>query len=326
MEVLEGIAGLKQVPAGRVLSIGNFDGLHLGHEKILRTGRELKTDGRASGLTVVTFEPHPLTVLRPALAPPRLTPPATKQLLLRGAGVDELVILPPTSDVLNLAAEDFWKILRDVVRPVAIIEGDSFTFGKGRGGSAKKLLEWAAGTGIDVQVAEPVEAVLSNLQIVRVNSSLIRWLLSHGRARDAANCLGRPYALEGKVVPGFQRGKGMGTPTANLDCGDQMIPADGIYAARADADGVSYPVALSIGTLPTFGEHERQVEGFLVGFGGDLYGRDLKIDVIDWVREQQKYPSVEMLKEQIARDVEEIVEIVAARPGASPAASALGLN
>jgi riboflavin kinase/FMN adenylyltransferase len=312
MEVLEGIAGLKQVPAGRVLSIGNFDGLHLGHERILRTGRELKTCGRATGLTVVTFEPHPLTVLRPALAPPRLTPPATKQLLLRGAGVDELVILPPTSDVLNLAAEDFWKILRDDVRPTAIIEGDSFTFGKGRGGSAKKLREWAVGTGIDVQVAEPVEAVLSNLQIVRVNSSLIRWLLSHGRARDAAKCLGRPYGLEGRVVPGFQRGKTIGTPTANLDCGDQMIPADGIYAARADVEGVSYPVALSIGTLPTFGEHERQVEGFLVGFGGDLYGQALKVEVLDWVREQQKYPSVEALKEQIARDVEEVLEIVGA--------------
>ena len=314
MVVLEGLPGLRQVPAGRVLSIGNFDGVHLGHERILHAGRELKLSGKATGLTVVTFEPHPLTVLRPNLAPPRLTPPALKQSLLRAAGIDELVILPPTPDVLNLQAEDFWAILRDDVRPIAIIEGNSFTFGKGRGGSVRKLREWAVGTGIAIEVAEPVEATLTNLQVVEVTSSLVRWLLSHGRARDAAQCLGRPYVLEGKVVKGFQRGRAIGVPTANLDCGDQMVPADGVYAGRTEVDGVSYPVALSIGTLPTFGEHDRQVEGFLVGFSGDLYGRAMRVEVVDWIREQQKYSTVEALKEQIARDVEEIGSRY--RPGA----------
>src|SRR5436305_282752 len=135
MQVLEGLAGLKQVPPGRVLSIGNFDGVHVGHERILQDGIAMKRAGRASGLSIITFEPHPLTVLRPALAPPRLTPPEIKQSLLAAAGVDELVVLPPTPDLLNLTAQDFWATLRDIVRPAHIIEGRSFTFGKARGGT-----------------------------------------------------------------------------------------------------------------------------------------------------------------------------------------------
>jgi riboflavin kinase/FMN adenylyltransferase len=307
MRVLEGLAGLKQVPPGRVLSIGNFDGVHVGHERILHDGVAMKQAGKATGLSIVTFEPHPLTVLRPALAPPRLTPPAIKESLLAAAGVDELVVLPPTPDLLNLTAQDFWAILRDAVRPAHIIEGRSFTFGKARGGTVEKLVEWARGTEVTIEVAEAVEVTLLNLQVVEVNSSLIRWLLSHGRVRDAAICLGRPYVLEGPVVKGFQRGRTIGVPTANVDCGDQMIPADGVYAARTEVDGVQYPMALSVGTLPTFGEHERQVEGHIVGFNGDIYGRTLRIEVTDWIREQQKYSSIELLKEQIARDIDEIV-------------------
>jgi riboflavin kinase / FMN adenylyltransferase len=208
---------------------------------------------------------------------------------------------------LNTTAEQFWAILRDVVRPTRIIEGRSFTFGKGRGGSVRKLAEWSTGTGIQVEVAEPVEVPLLNLQVVEVSSSLIRWLLSNGRVRDAALCLGRPYVLEGPVVKGYQRGRTIGIPTANLDCGDQMAPADGVYAGRALVDGMRYPVALSIGTLPTFGEYDRQVEGYLIGFSGELYGRSLRVEVIDWIREQQKYDGIDTLKGAIARDVQEII-------------------
>ena len=135
MQVLQGLAGLKSSPRGAVLTVGNFDGIHRGHAAILQTAASLRAARAASGgVTVVTFEPHPLTVLRPALAPPRLTPPSIKQSLLAAAGVDTLVILPPDSEVLNLTAENFWAILRDDVRPAAMVEGNSFTFGKGRGG------------------------------------------------------------------------------------------------------------------------------------------------------------------------------------------------
>src|SRR3954454_18770037 len=139
MNVLEGIEGLKHVPAGSVMSIGNFDGLHRGHEKILATMRAL-----GEPIAIVTFEPHPFTVLRPQLAPPRLTPPPMKRRLLESAGVQDLVILPPTREVLGLTAQEFWAILRDDVRPLHLVEGSSFNFGKGRGGNIQRLREWTA--------------------------------------------------------------------------------------------------------------------------------------------------------------------------------------
>ena len=151
---------------------------------------------------VVTFEPHPLTVIKPELAPPRLTPPAVKRARLAEAGIDDYVILPPTHDVLDLPAEEFWRILKDEVRVAHLIEGQSFNFGKDRRGTIQRLREWSAGTNVKLQVVEPVSVALLDMQIAPVSSSLIRWLIGHGRVRDAAICLGRPYVLEGTVVKG----------------------------------------------------------------------------------------------------------------------------
>jgi riboflavin kinase/FMN adenylyltransferase len=189
-------------------------------------------------IVVVTFEPHPLTVLRPEAAPPRLTTPETKRRLLAEAGVDRLVVLAPTPDVLGLSAEQFWAILRDQVRPSHIVAGFNFNFGKGRGGSVRDMQEWSAGTGIQVHVEPPMEAALVGMQIVPVSSSLIRWLLVHGRVRDAAICLGRPYALHGAVARGFGRGRTIGVPTANIRHDGQLVPADGVYAARCFVVGI----------------------------------------------------------------------------------------
>jgi riboflavin kinase/FMN adenylyltransferase len=314
MEIVEGLSALRGVPAGCVLSIGNFDGLHRGHQRILEVAAGYR---RQSGgkLAVVTFEPHPLTVLRPEKAPPRLTPPAIKRELLAGTGVDRLVVLPPTPEVLDLTAEDFWQNVRDHVRPSHMVEGGSFTFGKGRGGTVAKLCEWAAGTGVHVHVVESVEIALLDLTVAPVSSSLIRWLLAHGRARDAAICLGRPYVLSGPVIEGYKRGRTIGVPTANLDCGDQVVPMEGVYAARCTVDGTTYPAALSIGRMETFGDKlRRQVEAYLVGFDGDLYGQTLRVEVLDWWREQRKYDGLEPLLEQIRRDVEWTVERVGLEP------------
>jgi len=305
-QFLSGLAGLRQVPAGTILSVGNFDGLHRGHSRLLHLANSLKREHGASGVTVVTFEPHPLTVLRPELAPPRLTPPALKQSLLSTAGVDYLVTLPPGPEVLNLTANAFWQILRDEVRPAHMIEGRSFTFGKARGGNIDKLRDWTAGSSVRLDILDPVSVPLLNLQIVPVSSSLIRWLLSHGRVRDAAICLGRPYVLEGVVVKGNQRGRTIGVPTANVRCDDQLIPADGVYAGRVMLDGIAYKSAISIGTMPTFGENNRQVEAHLLGFNGDLYDRMIRVELLDWVRDQQKYSGIDALKAQLARDINQI--------------------
>jgi riboflavin kinase/FMN adenylyltransferase len=291
------------------MSIGNFDGLHRGHARILQTMHTLRnrqSDARGAPLVVVTFEPHPLAVLRPQLAPPRLTPPDMKQRLLQAAGVEELVVLPPTPAVLGLTAEQFWAILRDQVRPSHLVEGASFNFGKDRQGTIDRLRQWSAGSNVHLHVIDAVQVPLLDLHIVQVSSSLIRWLISYGRVRDAAICLGRAYTLAGKVVRGHGRGRQIGIPTANLDCGDQLLPADGVYAARCTLQGTSYPVALSIGTMPTFGHNPRQVEAHILDFAADLYDRFIEVEVIDWIRDQLPFPTVRQLKDQLLCDFQQV--------------------
>jgi riboflavin kinase/FMN adenylyltransferase len=303
MQVLEGLDGLRRVPHGTVMSIGNFDGLHVGHRHILGTARRLRASSPGAQIAVVTFEPHPLTVLRPEAAPPRLTPLALKQAQLEYAGVDHLIILPPARQVLNLTAEDFWKILRNEARPSHLIEGPDFTFGRDRGGSTERLREWSADTAVQLHVIDPVRVALLDLQVVPVSSSLIRWLIRHGRVRDAAICLGRPYTLEGHVVEGNRRGRTIGVPTANLDTVDQLIPADGVYAGRCELDGRTHAAAVSIGTTPTFGDSRRQIEAHLIGFDGDLYGRTIHLELLDWTRDQIRFSGIDTLKSQLARDI-----------------------
>ncbi len=300
MQIHHNIEGLKNLPPNTALTIGNFDGIHRGHLAILEIAK--KTNAPA-GIAVATFEPHPFTVLRPKLAPPRLTLLPLKQSILESQGVDHLIILPPTQELLNLTAESFWQILKDQVRPAHIIEGDSFTFGKNRLGSIDLLKQWSQSSNIHLHIAPQVEVPLVDMHVVPVSSSLIRWLLIHGRARDAAICLARPYVLQGTVIKGYQRGQQLGFPTANLNCHDQLIPAEGVYTARCQIGETTYPTALSIGTLPTFNDGKFQVEAHLIGFTGDLYNQTIQVELIDWIREQRKFPNIETLKQNIEHDV-----------------------
>jgi riboflavin kinase/FMN adenylyltransferase len=205
--------------------------------------------------------------------------------------------------VLNLTAEQFWLLLRDQVRPAALVEGSSFNFGRGREGTIEKLKEWSSQSTVKLHIVEGAEATLLDLSIVPISSSLIRWLIAYGRARDAALCLGRPYELEGKVIEGHKRGHKIGVPTANLDCGDQLIPADGVYAGRVTHVSKTYSAAISIGTLPTFGDFARQVEVHLINFSGNLYGQSLRVEVLDWIRDQRKFNGIESLKHQLNKDI-----------------------
>ncbi len=303
MEILYGLDGLRRLPHGSVITIGNYDGVHRGHQHLLAACRNLHAQHAHPAIAVVTFEPHPLTVIKPELAPPRLSPSAVKESLLCAQGVDYLVVLPPEPRVLNLTAEQFWALLRDDVRPSWIVEGSTFNFGKNRAGTIDRLREWAAPTSVRVHVMDGLRAVLLDLSIVTVNSSLVRWLLSHGRARDAAICLGHPYILQGQVVEGHRRGRTLGMPTANVDCGDQLVPADGVYAGRIRIGDAPYAVALSIGTMPTFGENRRQVEAHLIGFDGDLYGQTIAVEMLDWVRDQRRFANIDLLKHQMYKDL-----------------------
>jgi riboflavin kinase/FMN adenylyltransferase len=170
-------------------------------------------------------------------------------------------------------------------------------------GTIDRLREWCVGTTVQLHVVEGVRVPLLDMQVVPVSSSLIRWLLLRGRVRDAAICLGRPYAVQGQVVEGYRRGRTIGVPTANLDAGDQLLPGDGVYAGRCSVDGRTYAAAISIGVAPTFGESRRQVEAHLIDFSGDLYGRTIQVELIDWTRDQIRFKGVDALKAQLGRDI-----------------------
>lgn len=301
MQISYGLDGLRQAPRGSVMTVGNFDGVHLGHQRLLGRCRDL-AGGRAP-VVAVTFEPHPLVRLRPELAPPRLTSVAVKHRLLEAAGVDVLVELPPEPEVLSISARQFLDLLLNELQVRHLVEGPDFNFGKGREGNIANLRAWTQGTAMQVHVVDELTVTIPSMHIVEVRSSLIRWLVAYGRVRDAAICLGRPHTLVGPIIKGFQRGRLLGMPTANFDCGDQMVPADGVYAGRVAVAGRMYAAGVSIGTLPTFNETKRQVEAHLLGFDGDLYGQTLELELIDFVREQIKFASVEQLKEKMWADM-----------------------
>lgn len=303
MDQLSGLDGLCALPPGSVISIGNYDGVHIGHAAII--SRMLELAG-SHPRAIVTFEPHPLTVLRPQQAPPRLTTVSRKQQLIASLGITHLVTLPPTPQILDLKAEKFWEILRDRVRPSHVVEGNNFNFGKGREGSIERMIQWAESTPIRVHREPSQTCMLTDRSVVDVSSSMIRWLLGYGRVEDASRCLGRPFELEGRVVQGYQRGRLLGFPTANLECADHIIPADGVYAGRCEVDGRTYAAAVSIGTTPTFSQARYQIEVHLIGYTGDLYGRALRVALTRWVRDQMKFPSVDVLRQQLARDIQRI--------------------
>lgn len=302
MQLLTGLESLSALPRASALSVGNYDGVHLGHAHIIRT----MIDTGAPAVAVVTFEPHPLSVLKPEIAPPRLTPMPLKRELLAAAGVSHLLELTPSPDVLGITAEDFWARLRDDAAPSHIVEGPDFNFGKGARGNVAKLREWTRDSGVAFTAVPPCQVTLPGLQLVPVSSSLVRWLVANGRVADAAACLGRPYTLRGRVVEGYRRGRTIGFPTANLDVGEQLIPADGVYAGAARVDGLEHRAAVSIGTSPTFEGARRQVEAYLLDFTGDLYGRQMDLALIGWVRDQLRFPSVERLIERMHADIAHI--------------------
>jgi len=218
-----------------------------------------------------------------------------------------VLLLKPEPSVLGMPAQDFWLTIRDQLRPNHLIEGPTFRFGKGAAGTVRSLAQWTVGSGVMLHLVPSVDTTLLNMEMSRVSSTLTRFLIANGRVRDAALCLGRACTLSGTVVEGYQRGRTIGVPTANLDVGEQMIPADGVYTARCTVAGQTYPTALSIGTTPTFaGPQRRQIEAHLIGFNGNLYGQTIDIEVIDWLRDQRKFSSVDGLKHQLADDFQQV--------------------
>jgi riboflavin kinase/FMN adenylyltransferase len=291
---------------GCVITVGNFDGVHVGHRAILARAAEFAR-ARQVPVKAVTFEPHPAAVLRPGHEPPRLSAADEKSQLLRGAGADEVVVLRPDAALLALSPLEFIGRLAAEHRPLAFVEGVDFRFGKARAGDVAMLDAFGRAQGFDTVIVPDAEVALSDHTLVAVSSSLIRWLLRHGRVADAARCLARAFALRGPVVKGDQRGRTIGVPTANLDPASfsrSAIPGDGVYAGDAQLPGGrTVPAAISVGLKPTFRHAARTVEAHLLGFTGDLYGQPITLRFHRWLRDQQPFPSLDALKAQLARDI-----------------------
>lgn len=294
------------MPSQCVISIGVFDAVHLGHRAMLQTARRLADDAGVE-LVVLAFDPHPAVVLRPGTQPPRLVSLAQKQALLMEAGAHRVELLSPTPELFALTPEAFIQQIVQTHQPVAMVEGYNFRFGHQRQGDVQTLTKLGETYGFATHVQPPLQVSLSDQLMTPVSSSLVRWLVGCGRVVDVARCLGRQYTLEGKVTRGEQRGRTINVPTANLDWSaqpDKLIPADGVYAGLAElADGRKIPAAISIGLKPTFAGQQLTVEAHLLDFSGDLYGQAMTLHFGRWVRDQQSFPNLDALKQQLGRDI-----------------------
>jgi riboflavin kinase/FMN adenylyltransferase len=291
-----------------IISVGNFDGLHAGHRALLASARA-HADRAGARLVVLTFAAHPNTVLDPQNVPPVLMDTEQRREALEEAGVDEVVLLDPSPQTLDLSPRAFVERIVDAYRPVGWYEGPDFRFGAQRAGTLATLGELGEELGFEVCVIDPVEAPLRDKTVARVRSSLIRWLVGHGRVVDAHLCLTRPFAVRGPVIQGEKRGRTIGFPTANIDTANRVLPADGVYAGVTRLGDERYVTAISIGTKPTFEGSRRTFEAYLLDFDGNLYGQTLHVDILRWVRDQARFPGVEALKSQLECDVRRIREL-----------------
>ena len=296
------------------VTVGNFDGVHLGHAAIV--GRLLDVARRLDVPAVVfTFDPHPASIVRPESAPLPLSTPRRRAELLATLGVDAVLVQPTDRRLVGLEARSFYaEILRGRLRAKAFVEGNDFRFGAGRGGDVDLLRTLAAADGLSLETVAAV-AVAGK----PVSSSRIRGLVTEGRLREAGRLLTAAYRLTGTVIEGAKRGGPLGFPSANLAAIATLLPAPGVYAARAviaAGDGgrephgpAAWPAAVHIGPNVSFGEEAISVEAHLVGFSGNLYGETLDVDFLDRLRDTRKFASIDELKAQLAVDVERAARI-----------------
>ena len=292
------------------VAIGNFDGVHRGHARLIERLKQ-KAAEVGGPVTVFTFDPHPVVLLRPQAAPPPLTWSERKAELLAGFGVDAVIIYPTDLALLELSPRDFFeRVVVGALRAKAMVEGPNFRFGRDRGGDIHLLRDFCAQAGVTLDIVEPAadaDGVIS--------SSRVRERIREGDVDAARDMLTQPYRVRGMVVHGGRRGGSLGFPTANLEAVDTLIPGWGVYAGRAFVDGQSWPAAVNIGPNPTFGEHSFKFEVHLIGFAGVLYGQPLEVDFLSRLRDIQPFGSKDELIHQLQADIHAVCEIANATPG-----------
>lgn len=292
---------------GGAVTVGNYDGVHLGHVALLAELRQRATDIGGPAVAV-TFDPHPMDLLAPDRVVLRLTTPDDRAALLHAAGADEVVSLATKRDLLQLTATEFLdRLVLDRLAAKAVVEGFNFGFGRRREGNIDSLKEWCPKHGVNLTVVPPA---LVNGEVV--SSSRVRAALATGDVALAVRLLGRPYRLRGVVAEGQRRGQKLGFPTANLCSPATLVPGDGVYAVWVWEDENVWPGAANVGPNPTFGEQERKVEAHLIGFKGNLYDRPLAIDFLARLRDTRQFDSADDLVVQLQRDVDQARSITGA--------------
>jgi riboflavin kinase/FMN adenylyltransferase len=332
MTLLRNIKEFPESFRGGAVAIGNFDGVHLGHARLIERLRAMAKEVGGPAVAF-TFDPSPTRILRPDAAPESLVWLQRKVEILSELGADAVFVVPTDRALLELEAREFFdRFVLDLIAARAMVEGPNFFFGHNRSGNVEVLRQFCKEANIPFELAEPLE-----IDGKIVSSSRIRLLVMEGRLDEARAMLGRPYRIRGEVIRGAGRGAKIGYPTANIGRIDTLLPGEGIYAARAlvgsrhtpcaetadrtrsvpaTADGTRsvpatdswHPAAVSVGPNPTFDEAELKVEAYIIGFQGDIYGQPIAVDFLARLRDIKRFDSTDALVAQMARDVERVIE------------------
>lgn len=289
-----------------VVTVGVFDGVHLGHQEIMRIVRaEASAIGARS--VVVTFDRNPVALAGPGTVVPSITTLQQKLDLIEAQGIGLTVVLPVSKELMGLTAECFvTDILYKRLKAVRVVVGSDFVFGKGRSGSIDLLRRMGSDLGFDVIAVPPV-----SIRDTVVSSTAIRRLILDGSIEKANELLGHPYVLQGKVVAGDAIGRTIGFPTANIEpAPQQIIPGNGIYTASLDLGNTRRVGVVNIGARPTVGGKQRTIELHILDYSGDLYGSDLDVAFHHRLRGEQRFPDLESLKVQIAQDINEARRLI----------------
>jgi riboflavin kinase/FMN adenylyltransferase len=308
MQVIDDLAEAR-LKRPSVVTVGSYDGVHLGHQHLLRGMQEAAARlGCATAL--VTFHPQPRAVLAPHLPVHYLTTPAEKIALLDELGLDLMAILPFTRETARTSALDFVRGLVTRLEMRQLWVGPDFAMGRNRAGDIPTLRKIGQDIGYEVHVVEPL---VQGGEVV--SSTRIRHLLMRGEVRQAAALLGRYPTLSGQVAQGAQRGRLLGFPTANLAVPpERAIPADGVYACYVWVEGQRYPAVTNVGVRPSFADSQRTIEAHLLDFSGDLYGLDLKMAFVERLRPEKRFNDLQELVSQIRSDAQRAAELLAHEP------------
>ena len=311
MEIIKGIENLKRPIRNPVVTLGNFDGVHLGHQRIFRRVKEESSRIHGEGV-VITFEPHPLKVLAPERFLPLLTPFRKKMILIEESGIGIVLCIEFSLSFSETSSDEFIKdILVKRIGAKKLIIGYNYRFGKGQTGNAQTLKEAGRKFGFEVEVVEPLR-----VDRTIVSSSKIRTLIQGGEVEEASKLLGRDYPIIGKVVEGAKRGQALGFPTANLEISEELYPKTGVYAVEVVWHQKRFNGLANIGSNPTFstqtGKREERfsLEVHILNFNREIYGKEIEVRFKKRIRDEVRFESPALLIEQIKRDIRYAIENV----------------